>query len=292
MPNVISDSTVTHIIVTRFNLPSAGTESLIRAQDGWLRNRVELFERYCLPSVVAQTRSDFDWIIYFDEESPTWLRERIASWTAVAPIIPLYRTTVMHQDLAADARAFAPSGSSHLLTTNLDNDDALATDFTDRIRRIPVEAAPVAIYVEAGLVRTSDELYLRRDPKNAFCSVLEDWRDPMTCWRDAHTMLHSWMPTVVLPGAPGWLQVVHGTNVSNRVRGHVVRKAPYSSLFNTLIEDVVDPTPRRRLVDTALARPGRALREAARAAGKSVVLSVAGKDGLDRIKYRLAGGRS
>ncbi|MCU1424755.1 MAG: hypothetical protein JWM51_1046, partial [Microbacteriaceae bacterium] len=66
-----------HVLLTRFNLPSAGVESLIRAQEGWLRTRVELFERYCVPSVLAQTSSSYRWLIYFDPESPQWLKDRV-----------------------------------------------------------------------------------------------------------------------------------------------------------------------------------------------------------------------
>ncbi len=42
---------VDHVFLTRFNLPSAGFESMVRAKQGWLQNRVELFERFCLPSL-------------------------------------------------------------------------------------------------------------------------------------------------------------------------------------------------------------------------------------------------
>ena len=66
-----------HVLLTRFNLPSAGFESIVRAQDGWLKDRIELFERYSIPSVQAQTSQAFHWIIYFDPESPEWLKGRI-----------------------------------------------------------------------------------------------------------------------------------------------------------------------------------------------------------------------
>ena len=61
---------IDHVILTRFNLPTAGVESLVRAQEGWLRDRQVLFEKYCLPSVKFQTRQDFSWIVYFDTQSP------------------------------------------------------------------------------------------------------------------------------------------------------------------------------------------------------------------------------
>ncbi|MGM9778607.1 MAG: glycosyltransferase, partial [Prevotella sp.] len=53
-----------HYLLTRFNLRlwphnKVGEETQTEA---WLRRRVELFERYTLPSVVAQSCLDFVWI--------------------------------------------------------------------------------------------------------------------------------------------------------------------------------------------------------------------------------------
>jgi hypothetical protein len=33
------------------------------------------FERYCAPSVSRQSTDDFTWLIFFDPESPQWLKE-------------------------------------------------------------------------------------------------------------------------------------------------------------------------------------------------------------------------
>jgi len=39
-----------HVLLTRFNLPSKGFEGMITAKEGWLTDRIALFEFYCLPS--------------------------------------------------------------------------------------------------------------------------------------------------------------------------------------------------------------------------------------------------
>lgn len=284
-------ASVTHVVVTRFNLPSAGVESLIRAQEGWLRSRVELFERYCLPSVLAQTVTDFQWLVYFDTESPSWLRDRIESWQASAVnLVPLFGTTVLYSDLIRDILAVADSSTDALITTNLDNDDALATDFIERVQAVPASAERTALFLAHGLVRAPQGLYLRRDRRNAFCSVRESWEAPMTCWRDAHTSLGRWMPTVAIGGEPGWLQVVHGSNVSNRIRGRLVSSERYEDRFGTGIAGLAQPTRSAELRDQLIDRPIRATRELARRAGKNLVLGLVGRAGLDRLKYKLAGG--
>ena len=78
----------THVIMTRFNMPTPGRESHIRSRPGWLAGRFELFERYCLPSIAAQTTRDFHWVVYFDVETPPEFRARIEACRAVFPFVP------------------------------------------------------------------------------------------------------------------------------------------------------------------------------------------------------------
>lgn len=276
--------TLQHAILTRFNLPSGGHESLVRARDGWLRERVGLFERFCLPSVRAQTSQDFAWLVYFDPESPRWLREWIDERHPGA-FRPVFRAEVPRDVLLADiAAAFGHRGAGDLLTTNLDNDDSLARDFVARVQAAGRRGERTAVYVGDGLIATPTRLYRRVDPHNAFCSVREEGRDPVTCWSDWHNRLPDHMPTIVLRGDPGWLQTVHGGNVSNRVRGRRVGPGAYRDAFPGLLDPLPEPRSADLLRDALLATPGRQLGEAGRAAVKVVVGRSAGREGLDRAK--------
>ena len=78
------------MILTRFNLATPGRESTLRNQPGWLAGRFELFERYCLPTLAAQTSRDFRWIVYFDEATPEPFRARIEACRRVADFHPYF----------------------------------------------------------------------------------------------------------------------------------------------------------------------------------------------------------
>jgi hypothetical protein len=288
---------VNQVFLTRFNLPSAGVESGIRARDGWLDNRVELFERYCLPSVLAQTNQNFSWIIYFDPQSPAWLLNRIDGYAASGAFLPLFRASVDRPELLADVRAASPEQRDLLITTNLDNDDGLAIDFVDRLQSAEIAHPRAAVYLTTGLISSQGGLYLRRDRHNAFCSVRESSVDPVTCWSDWHNLLGRSMPVVELGGAPAWLQVVHGSNVSNRVRGSLVSPLGYEDAFAPILGNASlaiseAPSRGRLLRDRLVDAPIRACREASRAGVKWLLMATVGKSGLDRIKLlRPAGGR-
>ena len=274
-----------HVLLTRFNLPSKGHESFVRAQENWLTDRAGLFEKHCLPSVAAQTTRGFSWIIYFDPQSPAWLMDRIAGWERTGLFRPVFREEVARADLLADLRAaVGDRQAERLLTTNLDNDDSIAADFVERLQATAPVGDRCAIYLANGLIRRGDSLYRHVDRHNAFCSVNELWDAPGTCWSEWHNLLAQHMPAVVLEGAPGWLQVVHGGNVSNRVRGRRVRPAVYRPAFPGLLDDLPDPGAAGLLRDTLVDVPRRALREGGRSAVKTTLTAVAGKQGLDRAK--------
>ena len=230
-----------HVFLTRFNLPSRGFESLVRAQDGWLRERIELFERYCLRSVKAQTSQDFHWIIYFDPESPAWLLDRMQQLNRDRTFIPLFRTAVTPSELLQDIRAAVRGDRQLLLTTNLDNDDGLAVDFVERLQKAAGGEGSTAIYLASGLVKRDSSVFLRRDPNNAFCSVSTPWSTPVTCWAAWHNMLGQSMNVRTLHGSPAWLQVVHDHNVSNRIRGR--RVAPSHTGASSMAFWRMFPTP-------------------------------------------------
>ncbi|MDN3310118.1 glycosyltransferase [Microbacterium oryzae] len=281
-------SSVDHVILTRFNLPTPGPESLVRAREGWLRERIDLFERYTVPSVSRQTERSFRWIVYLDPQSPSWLLERLAPHVAAGLFTPLYRESVSWQDVAADARSLTGASGSILLTTNLDNDDAIADDFVHRLQTLARANPHAALFLGRGIIAHGDEVYLRRDDENAFCSVAEPWDAPLTAWRDWHTLLRNHLPVVTDRGRPAWLQVVHGGNVSNRVRGVRVSPDSHRTLFGDLLDDVPSPPAGTVAFDRLVRSPARYSRETARGLGKRAFVAVAGKDGLDRLKARIA----
>lgn len=279
--------TIDHVILTRFNLPSGGTEARIRASERWLVNRWDLFERYCAPSVAAQSNRNVSWIIYFDPKSPEWLTTAVAPYAKQGLFTPFYRAEVPYDVLLADVRQVSTGSADMLITTNLDNDDGLAIDFVERLQAAVDFTDRRALYLINGLIKGPGGVYLRRDADNAFCSVAEAWDQPKMCWADWHLMLRRTMPVVEIDGAPGWLQVVHGENVSNRVRGRLTSPAPWISRFPWALVEAPQPGFGDLARDRIITSPLRWLRDTGRATARRVAIAALGKDGMQRLKERL-----
>lgn len=282
------DLAIDHVLLTRFNLPSVGPESLIRAKDGWLQDRVELFERFTVPSVDAQSAAGrFRWLVFFDRKSPRWLIDRLAPHVERGIFAPIYGEQFSNEEVVAYARSVTGGEGDILITTNLDNDDGLAVDFVERLQRLAQPGQQTALYLGNGIILAGGRAFLRHDRYNAFVSVAEPWANAKTVWRDWHNMLHKQMAVQTDGGQPAWLQVVHDRNVSNRVRGRLIDPAGYRALFPGHLEGMPGPSRGAVLYDRVVRIPVRETRETARRSAKTVLLGTIGKQGLDRIKESL-----
>src|SRR5699024_5631983 len=123
-------------------------------------------------------------------------------------------------------------------------------------------------------------VYERTDRVNAFCSVVEPADAPLTCWVDWHNRLSRHMPVREIRGAPAWLQVVHGSNVSNRVRGRLTSPGPWVGLFPGALDDVPQPAVGDLARERLLNGPARSVRDSTRTSLRRAAVAILGKDGM------------
>jgi Putative rhamnosyl transferase len=207
-----------HLVLTRFNV-----RWIVGPHDtGWLAHRFDLFERYCLPSMQGQTNREFRWLVFFDEETPEPFRSRIeayAAWPVFSPVLIGPPSSEAYND----AIAAHLDGADRLLTTRLDNDDALARDAVDRLQAAVRQGPREFLNLPVGYVWNRGRLYRHSHPSNAFLSLSEPAEGFRSAWADPHEQASQVAPVRQLGGGPGWLQVIHEHNISNRVRGRRYR---------------------------------------------------------------------
>lgn len=285
---MMSRLTIDHAFITRFNVPTPGREGFIRAQDGWLKDRVQLFERFCLPSVEAQTLQSFHWLVYFDPDSPQWFVDWLEDSKSSKRFTAIFRTSVSRDELISDLKQVTGGRGDLLLTTNLDNDDGLAVDFVRRLQDAVTSSNRTALYLTRGLILRDRSIYLRSDPFNAFCSVAESWISPVTAWADWHNRLGLAMTVQSVSGLPAWLQVVHGRNVSNTVHGRLCNPSVFNDLFPYALNEMPSPSKERLLLDKLVHGPIRSLEAGLRSGMKGLVLTFLGKSRFDAVKNTAA----
>lgn len=260
---------VEHVIMTRFNLATPGRESTLRNRPGWLAERFDLFERYCLPAIAGQTNQNFHWVIYFDAATPAPFRDRIEACRRVFPFIPYFTGLFPAEGWPRSIHECFDFAPRLLLTTRVDNDDALALDYVDRVQQAVSahDMAPGGYNFTNGYVMGRGAVYRMTHPTNAFFSFLAPYTDDViTAPSIAHMDLARHGPVTQIGGAGAWMQVVHGGNVSNKIRGRRIRPEEVAGQFPDDILNVLRPvSAAARLADAAFAGPMRGARDGAAA---------------------------
>ncbi|RBP52938.1 glycosyltransferase [Arenicella xantha] len=277
-------SNLCHIILTRFNLPSGGRESKIRNSPNWLENRFELFETYCLPSVMQQSNADFKWFIYFDRDTPEPFRTRVKQYEIQYRQITIFwGKNIPLADIQKQIFERAPEHKEYLLTTRLDNDDALNKDFVSKLQ---TAAAPLSnksnalvMNYQNGLILCGDRVYSHHDTSNPFASVLEPLSANIkTIWQHQHTKLHNFGTIHQLNSQAMWLQVIHKHNVSNRIRGYRVQNIVLVNAFPFIKRQLVHEHYWLILLENATLTPVRKIKEFFRSKLKTLLVLIRSND--------------
>src|SRR5690242_1987923 len=120
-----------HVLLTRFNVSFLGRPLPDRA---WLAHRFELFEHFCFPSVVAQSCQDFKWLLFFDPHLDEDSRARIETYRRFKNFEPVYIDEAVNAPILSRSVESRLHGFDYLITSRLDNDDALATRYVETIQ--------------------------------------------------------------------------------------------------------------------------------------------------------------
>jgi len=100
-------------------------------EEEWLSRRFELFQTVCVPSVRAQTDTNFRWIVGIDARVPQWHQRRVEE--AIRGIGHIVR--VQPGDSFSNCALKGLGVGKDIISARLDSDDALASTFVKKSRR-------------------------------------------------------------------------------------------------------------------------------------------------------------
>lgn len=207
-----------HFVLTRFNV--RGRYYSGDPGDDWLQGRLQLFDAFTVPCLAGQTCQDFRWLVLCDAESPRWFKDEIEA-RAGGLFEPVWVSGAFNADVAGDlvaARADAPV----MVTTRVDNDDAVSVDFIATIQSMVSGPRPRFINLVDGAQLASPRFFRRPYTQNPFVTLVEPAGPdaPSSVFVKRHFEVADHAPVVnVRTGHPMWLQVVHGGNVLTEIVG-------------------------------------------------------------------------
>lgn len=228
-----------HFLLTRFDvrIPGWGDPNL-----EWRMHRITLFRKYCLPSVRLQSNKNFRWLVFFDAHNKDINGPIIEE---ASDCIQGFTPVLLADDFKIDGlisflRQRRALGRA-LLTTRLDNDDALCPDFVDLVQgaaRAHLNSRDkLAINCCNGWVLQDHDLRSSRQDSNPFISMLETDSEIISAWACAHLEIEKRFNILQIEDDPAWLQVIHGRNKVNIIQGKVIDRSNLSIAFPWLTEE-------------------------------------------------------
>lgn len=217
-----------HFLITRFNIATNWT--LDKADrptqtPQWLEHRFRLFEEYCLPSVMAQTCTDFKWLCLFDADTPLEYIERIEGYGRKCKnFIPCFLSETEAKDfipsLRGIIRSLLPVDADTVITSRLDNDDAIHRDMMRLVRKYAesVDGDRIMSFLYGYQYILRLNLLVRvKYRNNHYLSRMEPADSFQTVMDFAHTRAsRSGNVDILGEGKqPFWIEVVHDSNVVN-----------------------------------------------------------------------------
>jgi len=217
-----------HLLITRFSWPHPSWDGKPKEEyENWLLERLSLFSEYTLKSLQNCYVKPTHWLILVNENHSSdflaSLTEMLNTYTGHWHIIPF-----PNLNLADTTKEFAKQFKypSEILTTNLDADDLISSDFFAHFASLKFDQVKVkegiGISYPGGsnYVPESKKFYLSTYPDNPFLTYAELVNDPSelkTVFFKMHTELLSFSPNELYLRSyyPMWSSVIHGGNLAN-----------------------------------------------------------------------------
>lgn len=224
-----------YYILTRFNIRlwTKDKKGNPTQTEAWLKKRFDLFEQFCLPSIANQSVKDFKWIVLFDSETPEAYRKKIDEYARkceqftphyVAPTEGRYFVRIFQRIILNDIKL-----GDWVITTYLDNDDALRYDYVEEVKRLVGQVRNHTFISFKYGIQYFTELNIATRvlyKNNHFLSLVEKYEENVhlrtVMGYGSHIHVGHYKGTEALfietPENEKWIELVHDTNMDNDVR--------------------------------------------------------------------------
>lgn len=216
-----------HFLITRFNLKNPkwsvtkNNELLLTKE--WMDERLDLFENFCLPTVIAQTEKKFKWLLFFDVSTESEHQKRMVEMTKKHSFIELFYIDGM-PNLIGSIKHYIKENCTtpYLITSRIDNDDCISKNYIREVQNQFNEQDYVALDFISGYTLNLKPVMLGKKEHifNPFISLIERNDHPKTVWENDHTQWKKETSIVQIKNNRVWMSVIHEKNKVNEFDGY------------------------------------------------------------------------
>lgn len=210
----------------------------------WIKRRISLFEKYCLPSVLNQTNEKFKWIICISPKTDRNNREFLKGVKANSGGIKILEVThlsTLTKKLEEFIQNDMQGKKDYVITSRLDNDDAVIKTYIDKVQKEFQEQEFGKVRFSRGYQLLSGKDYRVKEvvfPNGPFINLIEETKSGIsTVYKKSH---NEWDQEGVknIDKEPRWVQVIHKDNLRNDEYVGITKKSP--NLHQYGIEKEID----------------------------------------------------
>ena len=254
-----------HVLITRFNIDIAYAAPGRGIEDAWLRDRIHVFDRLTAPSIRSQTGRLDAWLVFLNAKSPEWFRSAMEAREDFTPV--WIDGPLLDGRIAAELSALGYADKEWLITTRVDNDDALSQDFIRAVQDQFARQDRVFIEFPRGLEYANGDYFLKTWRSNPFLSLIERTAGGIdTVIYRPHPEVRRAEPTLTRWDRDMWLQNSHPfSTTSSTVRNArpVLRSGRPAGIICDWNDDGGDL--KRRVLIAVKSAPSEAARTVSRA---------------------------
>ena len=225
-----------HVLLTRFAVrwEEGSPRRRWEERKGWVDYRINLFNKYCLPSVKAQTFKDFDWWLLIDPTFPGIKLEHIIYLQRCANILWITAPFREDQVEVGDLLNYRYR-DQWVCSSRVDSDDVLRNDFMERVHELATEEE-AWIGFRHGYMMKENQIAPREFLCNPFVSYVEYASPFRSVFKLSHKRVYKDGGLFKkIDDVPGWIQVDHSDNVKNlvsrKIKDFELKSSSASSIY-------------------------------------------------------------
>ncbi len=200
-------ATLRHIILSRMNIPFKPWKHILNK--GWMEHRFEIFDNICYPSMAGQTNKNFTWLMFCDPNTEAKWVKKLASYDKMVPIYCDWPTRMEYINKFT-------AGYDYIITTRLDNDDALNRMGIENIQNNFNKQDYLFLNYPEVFITDGNNGAISTEPSNPFISLIEKF-PAKTVWHVKHGEARGTGRISQINDFRLGLRFIHERNASNRM---------------------------------------------------------------------------
>jgi hypothetical protein len=218
---------INHFIETRFNSKYSFIKYKKHLNENWLNYRLELFNKFCAPSVLGQKNKNFFWMIKCDSETPNEILNKIK----IDDRIYIY----FNKDDNLNIRKEISNLNYPFVFSRFDSDDIYRNDFTEEIKNnSSVYEDEYLIDINYSSFDLSKNLFCKKNIYPSHFVSIKTNNIEKNIYEDKHVNYSSKYKIFKIKENLA-LELIHGKNISNKFNENAKKIDINLSDYNILL---------------------------------------------------------